>query len=55
MELDSDSEEVTDINDKLMFDLENEDQDHETSLLSNYVLYAWGKYDVTMKEELYKE
>ena len=46
MELDSDSEEVTDINDKLMFDLENDDRDHETSLLANYVLYAWGRCSV---------
>ena len=51
MDIDSDSQEAADINNKLMFDLENDEQDHETSLLANYVLYAWGKHDLAMRSE----
>lgn len=29
----------------LWYDLENDTQDHETSLLANSILIKWGKYD----------
>ena len=51
MDMDPYCQETGKINDKLMHDLENDDEDHETSLLANYVLYAWGKHDVAMRRE----
>lgn len=39
------------IDQKLWYDLENDDQNHEASLISNRVLINWGRYEHGMIEE----
>lgn len=45
------NDEKEQISEDLMFDLENDDKDHETSLLANKVLINWGRYEHGMIEE----
>lgn len=39
------------IDQKLWYDLENDDQNHEASLIANRVLINWGRYEHGMIEE----
>ena len=45
------NDEKEQISEDLMFDLQNDDEDHEASLFSNKVLINWGRYEHGMIEE----
>ena len=45
------NDEKEQISEDLMFDLQNDDEDHEASLFANKVLINWGRYEHGMIEE----
>lgn len=47
----SENDEKEQIYEDLMFDLPNDDEDHEASLLANKIIINWGRYEHGMIEE----
>lgn len=45
------NDEKEQISEDLMFDLQNDDEDHEASLFANKILINWGRYEHGMIEE----